>query len=195
MSYQAYLDNIKAQTGKTPEDFRALAEKKGLLREGVKTSQIVNWLKEDYGLGHGHAMAIVLALRTTTQPGIPKDEKIEKQFSGNKARWKASYQELVNKVDGFGPDVSLAPTNTYISVLRKGKKFAILQVTSDHMDIGIKLKGAKATDRFEPAGTWNSMVTHRVRISDPNQIDTPIISWLHEAYDKAVPPGSSLAKQ
>ena len=51
MSFQAYLDNIKAKTGKTPEDFQVLAEKKGLLREGVKTGQIVAWLKEDFGLG------------------------------------------------------------------------------------------------------------------------------------------------
>jgi hypothetical protein len=58
MSFQAYLDNIKAKTGKSPEDFKKLAEKKGLLQPGVKTMQIVGWLKKDYGLGHGHAMAI-----------------------------------------------------------------------------------------------------------------------------------------
>ena len=30
MTFQAYLDNIKAKTGKTPEDFRKEAAKKGL---------------------------------------------------------------------------------------------------------------------------------------------------------------------
>ncbi|HWY99238.1 MAG TPA: DUF4287 domain-containing protein [Bacteroidia bacterium] len=58
MSFQAYIDNIKAKTGKTPEDFRKLAEKKGLLKPGVKAMEIVNWLKKDFDLGHGHAMAI-----------------------------------------------------------------------------------------------------------------------------------------
>jgi Domain of unknown function (DUF4287) len=58
MSFQAYIDNIKAKTGKTPEDFRSLAENKGLLKPGVKAMEIVNWLKRDHGLGHGHAMAI-----------------------------------------------------------------------------------------------------------------------------------------
>lgn len=58
MSFQAYLDNIKAKTGKTPEDFKKLAEEKGLLKPGVKAMEIVNWLKKDFGLGHGHAMAI-----------------------------------------------------------------------------------------------------------------------------------------
>ena len=58
MSFQAYIDNIKAKTGKTPEDFKKLAEKKGLLKPDVKAMEIVAWLKKDYGLGHGHAMAI-----------------------------------------------------------------------------------------------------------------------------------------
>jgi hypothetical protein len=63
MSFQAYLDNIKSKTGKTPEDFKKIAAKKGFLqkgkiKEGVKAGEIVAWLKQDFNLGHGHAMAI-----------------------------------------------------------------------------------------------------------------------------------------
>ena len=63
MSFQAYIDNIKAKTGKTPGNFKKLAEKKGFLKKGelvpsVKATQITNWLKEEFELGHGHAMAI-----------------------------------------------------------------------------------------------------------------------------------------
>ena len=58
MTFQAYIDNIYKKTGKTPDDFRKLADEKGLLKPGVKAMQIVAWLKEEYGLGHGHAMAI-----------------------------------------------------------------------------------------------------------------------------------------
>ena len=63
MSFQAYIDNIKAKTGKSPEDFKKLAQKKGFLLNGklkptVKAGEIVAWLKEDFDLGHGHAMAI-----------------------------------------------------------------------------------------------------------------------------------------
>jgi hypothetical protein len=58
MSFQAYIDNIKAKTGKTPADFKELAAQKGLLKEGTKAGEIVAWLKKDYQLGHGHAMAI-----------------------------------------------------------------------------------------------------------------------------------------
>ena len=187
MTLQAYLDNIQTQTGKTPEDFRVLAEKKGLLKEGVKTGEIVAWLKNDYGLGHGHAMAIVLTLQTTTQPQPSEDEKVDRLFKGDKDRWRKPYDELVAKINGFGDGFSVDPTNTYISLLRHGKKFAIVQVTSDRLDIGIKLKGVDTTERFEAAGNWNAMVTHRVNISEPNQIDAEVMTWLKNAFEAAIP--------
>lgn len=64
MSFQAYIDNIKAKTGKLPEDFKKLAEKKGLLKEGIKAGEIVKWLKEEFDLGHGHAMAIYASIKS-----------------------------------------------------------------------------------------------------------------------------------
>lgn len=63
MSFQAYIDNIEAKTGKTPDDFKAIAAEKGLLRPDVKAGQIVAWLKEDFDLGHGHAMAVYATLK------------------------------------------------------------------------------------------------------------------------------------
>ena len=58
MSFQAYLDNIKAKTGKTPDDFRALAKKAGILTPDLKASELVAWLEKEFDLGHGHSMAI-----------------------------------------------------------------------------------------------------------------------------------------
>lgn len=68
MSFQAYLDNIKTKTGKSADDFKKLAAKKGFtennqLRPGVKAGEIIKWLKGDFELGHGHAMAIVAVLK------------------------------------------------------------------------------------------------------------------------------------
>lgn len=68
MSFQAYLTNIQAKTGKSPADFRALAEKKGFtqngrLAAGVKAGAVVKWLKDDFELGHGHAMAVFALLK------------------------------------------------------------------------------------------------------------------------------------
>lgn len=62
MSFQAYLDNIEKQTGKTPSDFIALAKEKGFTAD-TKAGEIATWLKEEYGLGHGHAMALVHVIK------------------------------------------------------------------------------------------------------------------------------------
>lgn len=58
MSFQAYIDNIKNKTGMSPEDFLSAADKAGLLARETSATQITDWLKADYDLGHGHAMAI-----------------------------------------------------------------------------------------------------------------------------------------
>ncbi|TFC96826.1 MULTISPECIES: DUF4287 domain-containing protein [Cryobacterium] len=59
MSFQAYLDNIEDKTGLTPREFIALAEKQGFSDPSTKAGVIVDWLKADFDLGRGHAMALV----------------------------------------------------------------------------------------------------------------------------------------
>jgi Domain of unknown function (DUF4287) len=68
MSFQAYLDNIEAKTGKSAADFKVMAAEKGFatergLAEGIKAGEIIAWLKQDFDLGHGHAMAITALLK------------------------------------------------------------------------------------------------------------------------------------
>ncbi len=58
MSFQAYLDNIEAKTGKTPQQFIEEAHARGYSAD-TKSGEIVRWLADDYGLGRGHAMALV----------------------------------------------------------------------------------------------------------------------------------------
>jgi hypothetical protein len=72
MSFQAYIDNIKAKTGKTPADFKKLAEEKKFIIDGqlnpkTKATEITNWLKAEFELGHGHAMAIYATFKGKTE--------------------------------------------------------------------------------------------------------------------------------
>ena len=59
VTYKAYIDNIKAETGKGPEQYLAMAKRKGLTTHG----ELLAWLKTDMGLGHGHANAIILYIK------------------------------------------------------------------------------------------------------------------------------------
>ena len=62
MSFQAYLDNIEEKTGKTPNQFIELAKAKGFGKD-TKSGEIIDWLKQDYDLGRGHAMALVYVIK------------------------------------------------------------------------------------------------------------------------------------
>jgi hypothetical protein len=76
MTYKAYIDNIKAKTGKSPEDFRKEAKEKSLTKYG----ELLKWLKTDQGLGHGHANAIILYIQDPEigKRKIAEDAKKEK---------------------------------------------------------------------------------------------------------------------
>lgn len=73
MTYKAYIDNIKAKTGKTPEDYLRMAKEKGL----TEYSDLLKWLKSECGLGHGHANAMILYIQNPAlgKKKIAEDEK------------------------------------------------------------------------------------------------------------------------
>lgn len=66
MSFQAYLDNIEAKTGKTPQQFVDEATAKGFNKD-TKAGEMVQWLADDYSLGRGHAMALVHVIKNGAQ--------------------------------------------------------------------------------------------------------------------------------
>jgi hypothetical protein len=62
MSFQAYLDAIEVKTGKTPAELITVARERGYGSE-TRAGEIVQWLKDDYALGRGHAMALVHVIK------------------------------------------------------------------------------------------------------------------------------------
>jgi Domain of unknown function (DUF4287) len=63
MSFQAYLDTTEDRTGLTPREFINLAHQRGFDEPSTKAGTIVECLKKDYGLGRGHAMALVHVIK------------------------------------------------------------------------------------------------------------------------------------
>lgn len=67
MSFQAYLDAVEDKTGKTPQKLIDLAAERGYGAD-TKAGEIVEWFKTDFGVGRGHAMAMVRVIKNG--PGI-----------------------------------------------------------------------------------------------------------------------------
>ncbi len=185
MSYQAYIDAVRKKTGKSMDEFHELARQRGLLEPGKKAGEVVAWLKSDFGLGHGHATAVYGVLRSAEEPKLDARERVDAHFAGRSAAWKSIFDRVMAVVSGFGADVSVKPGDAYLSLLRKGKKFAIVKAGAGAMDVGLKRKGVAPTGRFKASGSWNTMVTHRVRLRAPAELDEEVFAWLRSAYAEA----------
>jgi len=68
MSFQAYLDNIEEKTGKTSNEFIAMAKAKGFDKD-TKAGEILAWLRDDHALGRGHGMALVYVIKNGAKIG------------------------------------------------------------------------------------------------------------------------------
>lgn len=179
MTFQAYLNTIEAKTGKTPDEIRALAAVNGLTTHG----EIVAWAKEHLGLGHGHATAVAMLVLKGGHDfdGGPVDALL----TGGTAKWRPAVDAIVTEVSAFGPDVRVAANATYVNLFRGRRRFGLIQPSVGRLDVGIKLPGAETTERVEAAGSWNDMVTHRIRLTDPDAPRLEAVAWLRRAYDAA----------
>jgi hypothetical protein len=81
MTFKEYLDKIAVKTGKSPDDFLELAKRKGFVAHGkivAEYADLLGWLKSDFGLGIGHANAIILYLRIkTNDPKVSQNRPTE----------------------------------------------------------------------------------------------------------------------
>ena len=175
------IANYEKNTGKPLEAWIAIARKAKLARHG----EIVKMLKERNGMGHGYANLVANRALAGDAPAAGGDELVDAQYAGNKAALRPLYDRLAGAVAAFGADVELSPKKTYVSLRRK-KQFALIQPsTADRLDVGINLKGVAPQGRLEISGSFNAMVSHRVRVATAKDIDSDLVGWLRAAYDQS----------
>lgn len=174
-------ESLKAKTGKGLDEWVAAARAAGIAGHMA----LVNHLKSEHGLGHGYANMIVHAANKSSALSQDDDVLVDAAFEGARAHWRPLYDRLIAQVQAFGGDVELAPKKGYVSLRRK-KQFALLQPsTKDRFDIGLALKGEEPAGRLELAGSWNAMVSHRVRVAAGEEAGDDVAGWLRAAYDRA----------
>jgi hypothetical protein len=175
----AMIANMKEKTGKTIAQWISIAKKSKLARHG----QIVKHLKTEHGMTHGFANLV--AHRTLQADAGPADDTklLCSQYAGAREHLRPIYDALVAAVSEFGPDVEIAPKKSYVS-LRRSKQFGLVQPsTKTRVDVGINLKGVPPDGRLEASGSFNSMVSHRVRLTAEDEVDRQLLGWLRQAYE------------
>jgi Domain of unknown function (DUF5655)/Domain of unknown function (DUF4287) len=178
---QSMMQNLEKQTGKSIDEWIKIVLASNL----TKARQITDFLKAQHGLTFGYANMIALKALGSDAGSSNADDLIAAQYSGGKAQLKPIYDELLAAVQKFGSDVEVAPKKAYVSLRRK-KQFACFQPsTATRMDVGINLKQSAPTSRLELSGSFNSMVSHRVRVTKKSEVDKELIGWLRKAYDES----------
>jgi predicted transport protein len=175
----AMIANLKATTGKSIDEWLVITRATKLAKHG----EIVAHLKSTYGIGHGYANQIAQQTLRGGAPAASGDDLVDAQYAGAKAALRPIHDALVAALKKLGKDVELAPKKAYVSV-RRNKQFAIVQPsTATRLDVGINLPGVKPTARLEASGSFNAMVSHRVRLESKAQVDAELIAWLKQAYE------------
>jgi len=173
------IANMEEKTGKDLAGWLSITQTSGLEKHG----QIVKLLKSEHGMTHGYASMVAHeTLRAGTAPSSGGD-LVDSQYSGVKEDLRPIYDALIQQISEFGDDLEVAPKKSYVS-LRRSKQFGLIQPsTKTRVDVGINLKGGEPTERLEPSGSFNAMVSHRVRLTRPEEVDSELVGWLKEAYE------------
>jgi len=172
--------NIATQTGRAVADWVALVRARGPARHG----EIMAWLKAEHGLGHGYANHLA---KRALEAAAPRDtdDPVAHLFAQGKEALRPLFDRLVAAAQGLGTDVEVAPKKLNVS-LRRRKQFALIQPTTrTRLDLGLDLPGVEPVGRLEASGSFNAMVTHRVKVLQPGEIDAEVLAWLRAAYDRA----------
>ncbi len=174
------IANLEEKTGKSIDEWVAQVSGSGLDKHG----QIVKWLKSEHGLTHGYANLVAHQAKSSAAAHAADDDLVDGQYAG-KESLRPIYDKLVVAVEGFGSDVELAPKKSYVS-LRRARQFGLVQPsTKSRVDVGLKLEGVEPDGRLEASGSFNAMVSHRVRVTATDEVDDELVEWLRAAYAAA----------
>jgi predicted transport protein len=170
--------NMEKTTGKGMAEWKSIIDASGLKKHG----EIVKFLKETHGIGHGYANMITHeAQQSHSAALVAQDVDLQAEwFAGDKAAIKPLYDKTMEIIRAFGKDIEESPKKAYMS-LRRNRQFACVgPFTKTRMDLQIHLKGHPETDRLK--AVKGGMTSHVVKISSLLEIDDEVIAWLKEAY-------------
>lgn len=177
---QTMIDNLQKNTGKSLEQWIEIVKSQNFVKHG----ELVKFLKEQYEFTHGFANLVAhKANESDAGSADNQDDLITKQYSG-KEHLKAFYDKLISEIQTFGNDIEIVPKNSYVSLRRK-KQFATLNpATKTRFEIGINLKGQEPKGKLEPEKP-NAMCSHKINLTELNEIDTEVLNWIKTAYEYA----------
>jgi predicted transport protein len=179
-SVATMIENLKEKTGYSLDEWKNIISKQNISKHG----EIVKFLKETHNVTHGYASEIALkVLGSDADSANNANDFIETQYKG-KEHLKPFYDKLLEEIQKFDGEFTIDPKKTYVSLKRK-KQFIILNPASKtRFEIGFNLKGLEPKGKLE-AEKPNGICSHKINLSDINEIDKEVIEWIKMAFENA----------
>jgi hypothetical protein len=187
---QKWVAELKEKTGRSLEEWIALAKKEGPKEDKARQA----WLKSKHKLGTNSAWWI--SERVDGRGGEEDSPEaylksavvyVEEQYAGPKEKLRPIYDELLRLGKSLGSDVTACPCKTIVPLYREHVFAQIKPTTNSRIDLGFALamhKGKLPKRIIDTGGlAKKDRITHRIELTSVNEIDGEVKKWLKTAYD------------
>lgn len=189
---QSILANFKSNTGRTVEEWVALARDAGPAEGKGRQA----WLKAQ---GLGANQADLVARRAGAGPGRAFDDTPEgylaaapgfvaAQYGGRKAALRPLFEQIAHRARALGADVRVCPCETLVPFYRN-HVFAQVKPFAARLDLGLALGDPAAVEdpggRLKDTGGFakKDRITHKVEIASESDLEIAL-AWLGRAYER-----------
>jgi len=187
---QKWIADLKPKTGRSLEEWIALAKKEGPKDDLARRA----WLKSKHKLGTNSAWWI--SERVDGKGGeedspekylVTAIKYVEDQYAGKKSALRPIYDELLSLAKFLGPGVKACPCKTMVPLYRNHVFAQLKPTTNSRFDLGLcftTFKGKLPKRLIDTGGlATKDRITHRIELTSPAQIDADLKKWLRAAYD------------
>jgi hypothetical protein len=181
---QAYRDNLASRTGKTLEQWVALARKQKL----ATVRERITWLESEHSLTTDYARWVAEECDGGTGADAYDPDALVQSMFAKKPALVPLYEKLLALGLSVAPDVKACPCATIVPLFREHVFAQLKPTTQTRIDVGFALGDPKKTPakgRLIDTGGFakKDRITHRIEVTKPADIDATVERWLRVAYE------------
>ena len=144
----------------------------------------VKRLKEEFGIGHGHANMVVHLTKENTSLHMDAIQ-VENSVFKSKEHWKPLHQRIVEGLQATGLEFELSGKKKYYSIRTSKQVGCLVPATMGRFEVWINVKGQQPTGGLQLMKT-GSMCSHVIHLKDPEASIDEAVMWLERAIQRTL---------
>lgn len=165
----------------------SVAEWNHRIRRFHDESALRRWLNDQDVTGYAQMLLVIERFGDSVMPP-PSDEMVDALFA-DRAWLRPAYDRVIDVAGAF-TGALIAAQPTHVSMETWNRQFAVIKPTTpDYLELAVRLPERACTVRFTGCDcSVNSLVSHSVRLTRPDEVDAELTDWLRAAHAAASAP-------